>query len=516
MSRLASVFVLLLAIVPTVVSQSVPKELLSTPIRLELDKATKEVKAGTTVNYTVTLKNSRDQAVAASSNMPLQIETPSGPKNIVIPAGQSSATFTWQAVNAGVGRMVVHSGKLHPASGLVLVAPALRPTTVMMPVPHPGGGAGAGAGRGAERPPVFDHRRLGGIGGRAAGAGGQPVPPPPPAATPTPLPASALAKKIQLYVEPLPVYGNPVDHIWKANVSVAALGEQDSLVPVPSNVPVHFNASSGRLSSADIVLSAGQFSNFENPVVLTADRFGKGAVNAVSSLGSAGPVEIEFLQPPPTQLRLSLGSPVLAGTGSSTATVQACLLDESEAVTSSSQDVQVTLTAAPGQLQSSILTIHSGSSCSDSIVWTSASGAASIRAEAGGLKFDSKNITFPSFPWYFIALAAFGGLFGAIISRPKHLFSVSWWSHTWRSLVLGAVLGAIFYLFARFGAIALPKDSPISIQNIPVVSGIGALLLGFLGGLYGRKLWGIDDDKPKPEHPKPPMARHAQNHGGDD
>ena len=61
-----------------VVSQAVPGELLSTPVRLELDRPTKEVKAGSTVTYTVTLKNTRDQAVAASSNMPLQIETPSG------------------------------------------------------------------------------------------------------------------------------------------------------------------------------------------------------------------------------------------------------------------------------------------------------------------------------------------------------------------------------------------------------------------------------------------------------
>lgn len=55
----------------------------------------------------------------------------------------------------------------------------------------------------------------------------------------------------------------------------------------------------------------------------------------------------------------------------------------------------------------------------------------------------------------------------------------------------GGVLGAIFYLLARFGAVALPKDSLFNIQNIPVVSGVGSFLLGFLGGLFGRRLWKV-------------------------
>jgi len=486
MLRPAGILIFVLVVIPTVASQSVPRELLSTPTRLELDKPTTEVKAGSTVTYTVTLKNAGDQAVAALSNLQLEIETPSGQKTVLLPAGQSSANFTWQAVNPGVMRMTVRSGKLRPANGLVLVAPSPTAGLVIAPnLPQHGGAVAKGA-----NVPQADHHlgRGAAIGARAIGepaapAGGQPK------ATPSsPLPAAGQARKIQLYVEPTPVYGNAADHIWKANVSVAALGDQNALAPVSADVPIHFNASSGRLSAPDIVLYAGQFSNFEKPVLLTADRAGNGIVDAVSSLGPAGPVEVEYLQPFPTQLRLSLGTPVLTGTGSSTASVQACLLDESGAVTASDQDIQVTLTA-PGQLASSVLTIHHDSYCSDLIVWTSRSGPASIRAEAAGLKSDNKSITFPSFPWYFVILAAVGGLLGALVFSSGDLFSARWWSSTWRGLVLGAVLGAVFYLFARFGAIALPKDSPIIIQNIPVVSGIGSLLLGFLGGLYGRKLW---------------------------
>jgi hypothetical protein len=87
-------------------------------------------------------------------------------------------------------------------------------------------------------------------------------------------------------------------------------------------------------------------------------------------------------------------------------------------------------------------------------------------------------------------------LLGALVFSSGQLFTSRWWSHTWRSLILGATLGAIFYLFARFGAITLPKESVVNLQKIPVVSGVGSLLLGFVGGLYGRKLWKSDDDKP--------------------
>ncbi len=476
MLRAVRIFALLLAVAPTIASQSIPAELLSTPSRLVLDKPTTEVRAGTTLAYTVTLKNAKEQPVAASNNLQLTIETPTGLQSVVLPAGQSSATFTWQAANSGVMHMTVRSGKLLPASGLVLVTPSntqrLHPTSrqtspaTTPTIPSVGPGAGTPG-------------------------GGVPEP------TPMPLAASILAlppsfgqaRKIRLYVEPLPVYGNPVDHVWKANVSVAALGgAQDSLTPVSTDVNVHFQANLGQLSQQDIVLSSGQFGNFNNPVLLTSKRSGKDNVGAISSLGPAEPVPVEYLQPPAANLRLSVSDAVLTGSGSSSANVQVCLLDESESITSADQDVHVTLTAT-GRLASPALTIPQESSCSTMIVWTSGAGPGTIRAESAGLKPDSKSIAFPSFPWYFVWLAAAGGLLGALISQRGNLFSARWWSHTWRGLVLGAVLGSVFYLFARFGAITLPKDSPINIQNIPVVSGVGSLLLGFLGGLYGRKLW---------------------------
>ena len=294
-------------------------------------------------------------------------------------------------------------------------------------------------------------------------------------------------------MEPIPVYGNAANHIWTANVSVAALGDQDSLAPVASDVTVHLSASSGTLSSANITLPAGQYSNFANPVVLTANRSGEGSVDAISSLGAAGPIEVNYLQPPPSQLRVSLGAPVLAGTGSSSVTVQVCMLDESGAPTSSEHDVSAALTAPVGQLAQPSLTIPHGFFCSGYTSWTSGSGAATITAESPELTTGTKSITFPPFPWYLVVLAGLGGIVGALVKDGGNLFTKNWWSHTWRALALGGIFGVIFFIFARFGALVLPASVPVALAKIPVVSGFGAFAIGFLGGVLGRRSWQIDD-----------------------
>src|SRR5437660_942034 len=417
MLRALQVLALLSAVAATCASQTIPDKLLSSPVRLELDKPTQEVKEGTMVTYTVTLKNAKEQPVTTSNNLQLGIETPTGAKNIEIPAGQSSATFTWRAANPGVMQMTVRSGKLVPATGLLLVTPTPKPRTPgnsqqpqPTPAPPPPVGATAGSNDAAKK-----RARRGAAPFRIMENTAK--------AVMEEAPALPQATKIRLYIQPVPVYGNPVDRIWSAQVSVAVLGgSQDSLTPVAKDVNVHFQSSMGQLSPQDIVLSAGQFSNFSKPAQLTVNRPGTGSVLAISSLGSAGPVDIQFLQPPPVELRLSVSDPVLMGSGSSTANVQVCLIDQSGAITSSDQDVPVTLTAT-GQLALTSLSIQHGLLCSNSTAWTSGPGTADIRAESTGLKADSAGIIFPKFPWYFVWLSAAGGLLGALISGKGDLCS---------------------------------------------------------------------------------------------
>jgi len=469
-------FVVMSILVSTIVvaarSQSVPKELLSKATRLELDKPTSEVNVGGTVVYRVTLKNARGQAIAAASNLELKVQTPSGEKTVQLAAGSSSTTFEWNAQTPGVSQMTVSAGQLHPASGLVLVVPSLKGNGVAPKAEvHPNIQL-------QEKASGIDRKHV----GAAASIGAQTVAS---SAVSTPSSAAAaqsVAKRIRLFVVPLPVYGDAIDHIWKATVSVASLGDGDVLLPVSNDVAVHLSATSGQLSATDIVIQSGQFGNFQNPIILTTDHAGKASVEAVSSLGSTGPVDVEYLQPPPSQLRLTVGTPVLAGNGNASASVQVCLVDASGAPTSSSDDVQVTLTA-PGVLASPVVPIHHNSVCTDPTQWTAGPGAMRVVAAASGLKSDAANAVFPAFPSYFVWIAALGGLAGAILVNLNSLSSRGWW----RSLLLGAGFGMVCYLLARFGAVALPEG--IDIQKIPVVSGVGSLLIGILGGLFGRKIF---------------------------
>ena len=107
MLRPIALIALLMLAVQIAASQSVPTEFLSTPVRLALNKPTQEVKAGSSVVYTVTLKDAADRPATATSNLQLEVETPSGTQTVVLLAGQSSANFTWQAQKSGVMQMTV-------------------------------------------------------------------------------------------------------------------------------------------------------------------------------------------------------------------------------------------------------------------------------------------------------------------------------------------------------------------------------------------------------------------------
>jgi hypothetical protein len=189
--------------------------------------------------------------------------------------------------------------------------------------------------------------------------------------------------------------------------------------------------------------------------------------------------------------------------------VQVCLLDEAGVLTVAADGVNVVLSPA-GQFSKGMVPIAANSSCSEMVTWTAAkSGPANVIAESTGLPKAEAAVTFPAFPWYLVWLAALGGIIGALISHSDGLFSTQWWAHTWRGLVVGAVMGAVVYLLARFGAVVLPSSIPVKIQNIPVVSGAGSFLLGFVGGVYGRRLFKVDDNAPEPPQPPAAAARGA-------
>ncbi len=477
-------------IVP-VFAQSIPQAVLSSPVRLEMDRSTVEVAKGVTVNYTVTLKNGRDRAVAAPAEMNLEIETPSGKRNIIIPRGQSSVSFQWTAAREGMARIVVHSGNLHPASCLVVVTPA-RLSAVMREMPVPVRASPPES----VNPNVRFRKRAGHRPGAEIAAEPQPAPPPPPPAAAT-QPQPARPMTIRIFVEPDPILGNAAAQTWTASVAVAAQDDQQQLVPVPTDVTVHFTSNMGQLKPTDVVIPHGQTSTFNSPVTLVAGRSGKDHLEAISSIGTVAE-DVEYQAPIPSQLWLDVGSADFSANGGSTAVVHVCMQDDAGNLTAyPDRDTQITLSPDSGQLEKTLITITRGNYCSDQINWTShGSGLAHLTARSSGeLKAATAQTTFPSFPWYLVLLAAAGGLVGAFVKTSGQLFSKKWLAHLWRNLVVGGVVGVIVYLLAYFGALVLPKEIPIKLQNIPAVTGLGALVLGVIGGLYGRKLLKVDDDE---------------------
>lgn len=492
-------------IVASVVSfaQQLPKDVLSFPVKLEMDKATVEVEKGVPFTYTVILKNTQDQIVPAPRDLSLEIKLPHETRTATIAKGQSSTSFQWAAQKVGLANIKVRSGNMRAASCLVVISPIRTAAGAPAPLPSPlkpeaapAPAERANAVRGRDRSPLH------GASERAASQPNLAASAPPPA-SPAAVPETSSSapgpqpSKIQIFVQPEPVFGNAVAHTWTATVAVAAQDANDQLVPVSADVAVHFTSNLAQITPADIVIAKGQASTFNSPVTLVASRSGKGRLQAISTLGAAS-AEVEFQAPVPSRLGLIVDRPQLSATGSSTAGVRVCLQDEAGNLTAyPDRDTQVTLSATTGQLDKAMLSVAHGVFCSDQINWLSRkSGSATLTAQSSGeLQNDTEQVTFPSFPWYLVFLSAAGGLVGAFITTSGGLLTPHWWAHVWRNLVLGTILGTLFYLFAGFGAIVLPKEVPIQLQNIPTVTGIGALLLGVVGGLYGRKIWKVEEGK---------------------
>ena len=132
MAQLVAIFFSVVAFALGTMAQSIPAELLEVPVKLAVDKPMVEARAGSTVTYTITLKNARNQTVVAPAALQIEVKTPTGRETVSLPAEHSSVTFNWRPVNSGVAHISVQAGKLRPATALVLVLPS---TKALIPVP---------------------------------------------------------------------------------------------------------------------------------------------------------------------------------------------------------------------------------------------------------------------------------------------------------------------------------------------------------------------------------------------
>ena len=113
-------------------------------------------------------------------------------------------------------------------------------------------------------------------------------------------------------------------------------------------------------------------------------------------------------------------------------------------------------------------------------------GHATITAVAEGLETDSEDISFV-LPFLLIALAAAGGVGGAVLRTPRGRRT----AQLGRSLALGAFLGTIFFALAMMGVPGMLPAIPLQTLEYLTFNEVGACLLGIFGGYIGRRF--LDD-----------------------
>jgi len=496
-----------LGLVLSASGQNLPSGFLSVPAKLAMEKPTMEVKLGAELKYTLTLKNAQNQPVAAPTDLKIQVTSNRGAvQEITMRRGQSSIQVPWTAKAEGFTELTARSGRLAPASCLVLVIGAARSLAmeespaaerpVQPQAPGPGGSPG--------RFRVLRNHRVPALGAPAATVT---LPAPEPAAA---APSSPGISGISVYIRPQTVYGDARSLTWQASVAIAAQAANGALVPVASDTIVHLTPNLGQLSASDVTLRHGDASTFNLPVTLTSRQAGTDSIVAESTLGSAS-AQVIYEPPQPAHLRLAVGAPQFDLVGNSVAKAMVCLEDAGNSVASfADHPLQVRLTSTFGEPPAAVVVVPQNGICSEESKLTSRdAGSAVLTAQSvSGLEPDDAQIIFPAFPWHLVMLALLGGFVGAFVTSFSGVISRRWWSHVWRNLLLGAIFGGISYLFACYGALILPKEVPVNLENIPTVSRVGAFLVGFLGGFLGRKLWKVDDADTDDSH-KPQAERAA-------
>jgi hypothetical protein len=150
-----------------------------------------------------------------------------------------------------------------------------------------------------------------------------------------------------------------------------------------------------------------------------------------------------------------------------------------------------------------VIAVPRGQFVAETILTSATAGIAEITASAAGLRSGLTNVEFV-FPYLLVAVAAAGGLVGALVRSSGETFTGAWWWHLSGSLGIGSVLGLLFYLLAAFGIVASIPKIPVPLGQLPTSNEFAALVLGFFGGYYARA-WlpnqaALAAAKPQPEH----------------
>ena len=502
------------------------------PVRLELDKTIVEVTRGADVTYTVTLKNSANQPATAQADLKIEVVSPFGSAfPVVISQGQPSTTFHIKADQVGVLRLRLKAASLPGTNSLIVVKPppgqqenrdqssvrapeavprfAMKVPKVVMPMArHKEEAARAPASAAISPPPPpaevasIEPIMTGASSPMAAGGGD-----------------ATAANHLQIFlVDNDPVAQDPTDHRWRARLYVAAFTATDTMADPAQNLPIHLQSAISQLDRADMMIAHGQ----QPPIIVaTAGAPGQELVRAFATGMPVAARTFSYSSPGATKIKLNADPVRILSDGHTSATVQACLADyEDNPTTDPNADhaidvsYQTTRTLWGAQLKDRPLKILKGGECSDKTTFsTFGHGKAVLKAIASGLQENDVPIEF-FLPKSLLVFSALGGLLGGFARTLMGSLSSKWFANLWRNLVLGVVLGLIIYLLFLFGALSAIPKLDIKLANVPVQSGLGALVLGFVGGIIGRMLWPVPAEGEAPPAPPPDNQARPAALGG--
>ena len=434
------VFALLAVSLP---AAAAPDQATRVPVALRLTLTGAEVSLGAKVAATISLRNYKGEAVTATERLDIAFEStlPATFESVTILPGKDSASTSIVFQRAGIAKLKATSGKLSPGYGVISVTQRTSRNDA---------GAAAGFRLVALREPTAPRPGL-------------------------KLGLKALATRVV-----------PKNKVWTVSVLVAVLNDRQEGTRLTEDLPVRLASTLGTVVPEELTIPRGVSARF---VQVTSNTAGIDTISALSpGLVDKAEERVEYEQFKPAKLYLISTPSEVVTNGRSNASVTVLLRDEDDHVVAlPDRDTRVVLRTTFGSLSTQATTIARGRLDSEPVMLLSPrAGRATITAVAEGLETDSEEISFV-LPFLLIALAAAGGVGGAILRTPRGRRT----AQLGRSLALGAFLGMIFFALAMMGVPGMIPVIPLQTLEHLTFNEVGACLLGIFGGYLGRRF--LDD-----------------------
>jgi hypothetical protein len=467
-------------------------DLQNIPVRLNLEDGFEKAELNKSTAVVVNLKDSHGATVAALRDEKIQVHFEQKVMDGIIPAGKDSTTFHITPTKGGTEKIEVTGSDLGTASGFVLAVDPSRQMHLqssrvsvtpgifhakIRPTMAEGSMAAAHTQILEKNSAVMSETM------KAAGAG---VPATEASATGGPA-ASPTAATLKVLIQPDPVSPEPDSGLWKAQIAVALVGKENELIAADRDLRLHLMTQKGQVSPANLVMKKDQ--SLTEPATLTSRQSGADVIAVLSPLPGIQQ-SVTYQTPEAAELRLEVSPASVIDDGKSPVRLVIMLADSNHIMVNAARNTDVLLSSDKGSISPGKVTIPVGECCVEAVLTSMRHGTATVSAEGAALKRAQAVAVF-LFPWMIVVMAAIGGILGALVQSGKVTFTAAWLRHVMPSLVLGLIFGVIFAVAALFGAIgALPKlGLPVQINQIPSANELGALLLGFVGGFYGKKVW---------------------------